>query len=91
MPESGTSTLHRLFPWPVTIVFYSPDPQYRVRLTNESTNHWERWCALKLLRIVSLTFHLHTLLGNRIILRSTEVSQGVPLGRIRPQNAFWDA
>jgi hypothetical protein len=44
MPEGGMSMLRRVFLSPAIIESYSPDPQYRVRRPNESTNRVEEVC-----------------------------------------------
>ena len=68
MPESDSSMLHRLFHWPVTIASFAPE-RYRIHWGGRSSGSTAASeCVLKMLKPVSLIYHLHVRLGNRIVL-----------------------
>jgi hypothetical protein len=54
--------LHRLFPLPLTIVFYSPEPATR-RDGDKLTNWGRERCVGKSRKPVPCTFELHIVLG----------------------------
>jgi hypothetical protein len=68
-------TLRRLFPSPAIIAFYSPDARPTRWGGRTSPPTAEKRCVLKLQKPVSLTFHLHILLGNRMALGASGVHQ----------------
>ncbi len=88
MRGDGTSMSRRLFHSPDTIEFYSPDPQYRVRLWNESTNRGEEVCtetAKTSLIDVSVAYSIGKLYGFGAFRSAAEVFQA----KIRFQHAVW--
>jgi len=64
----GLFMSRRLFLSPVAIASCSPDAQYLVRRRNEYTNLGDEDCP----EIGALTFHLHILLGNRIVFSGSQ-------------------
>jgi len=89
MPESGTSTLRRLFPSHAIIASYSPDA-LPTRWAAERVHQLRgKRCVLKLQKQVPLTFHLSILLVKLYAVGGFRGAWEVFQAKIQSQHAVW--